>query len=85
MGDNIYMPFTLLRDTVVSPHSTVVGFSGIAMHNWYNMLFPRMRDHQAIDSLLLKELKSCCAQEYNFLPREAGLKLMESASTEVTH
>ncbi|KAF3851358.1 hypothetical protein F7725_013130 [Dissostichus mawsoni] len=42
----------------------------------------RMRDHQAIDSWLLKELKACCAKEYNFLPREAGLKLMESASTE---
>ncbi|TDH13306.1 hypothetical protein EPR50_G00053720 [Perca flavescens] len=42
----------------------------------------RMRDLQAIDSLLLKELKSCRANEYNFLPREAGLKLMESASTE---
>lgn len=41
-----------------------------------------MRDLQAIDSLLLKELKSCRAQEHNFLPREAGLKLMESASTE---
>ncbi|KAG8011873.1 Cyclin-G2 [Nibea albiflora] len=41
-----------------------------------------MRDLQAIDSLLLKELKSCCAKEYNFLPRETGLKLMESASTE---
>ncbi|XP_068167034.1 cyclin-G2-like [Antennarius striatus] len=41
-----------------------------------------MRDHQAIDSSLLKELKSCCAKEDNFLPREAGLKLMESASTE---
>ncbi|KAM3611839.1 uncharacterized protein V6R79_024758 [Siganus canaliculatus] len=41
-----------------------------------------MRDHQHIDSLLLKELQSCCAKEYNFLPREAGLKLMESASTE---
>ncbi|KAK5909487.1 hypothetical protein CesoFtcFv8_003413 [Champsocephalus esox] len=41
-----------------------------------------MRDHQAIDSWLLKELKACCAKEYNFLPREAGLKLMESASTE---
>ncbi|XP_047185231.1 cyclin-G2 isoform X1 [Scophthalmus maximus] len=41
-----------------------------------------MRDLQAIDSLLLKELKSCCAKEYNFLPREAGLKLMESASTQ---
>ncbi|XP_024909118.1 cyclin-G2 isoform X2 [Cynoglossus semilaevis] len=39
-----------------------------------------MRDRQAVDSLLLKELKSCCAQEYSFLPREAGLKLMESAS-----
>ncbi|XP_058492351.1 cyclin-G2-like [Solea solea] len=41
-----------------------------------------MRDHQAIDSLLLKELKSCCAKEYNFAPRVTGLKLMESASTE---
>ncbi|XP_023261846.1 cyclin-G2-like [Seriola lalandi dorsalis] len=41
-----------------------------------------MRELQAVDSLLLKELKSCCAKEYNFLPRETGLKLMESASTE---
>ncbi|KAK2837937.1 hypothetical protein Q5P01_015149 [Channa striata] len=41
-----------------------------------------MRDLQAIDGLLLKELKSCCAKEYNFLPRETGLKLMESTSTE---
>ncbi|XP_068594656.1 cyclin-G2-like [Brachionichthys hirsutus] len=41
-----------------------------------------MRDRQVIDSLLLKELKSCCAQEDSFLPRETGLKLMESASTE---
>lgn len=41
-----------------------------------------MRDLQGVDSLLLKELKSCCAKEYNFLPRETGLKLMESASTE---
>ncbi|KAM8760798.1 cyclin-G2-like [Acanthopagrus schlegelii] len=46
------------------------------------MLFSRMRDLQAIDSLLLKELKSCCAREFNFLPRETGLKLMESASAE---
>lgn len=30
----------------------------------------------------MKELKSCCAKEHNFLPKEAGLKLMESASTE---
>lgn len=45
----------------------------------------QMRDLQDVDSLLLKELKSCCATEYNFLPRETGLKLMESASTEVTH
>lgn len=44
-----------------------------------------MRDLQAIDSLLLKELKSCCVREDNFLPREAGLNLMESASPEVTH
>ncbi|XP_029016131.1 cyclin-G2-like isoform X1 [Betta splendens] len=41
-----------------------------------------MRDLQVIDSLLLKELKSCCAKEYNFLPRETGLKLIESASAE---
>ncbi|XP_034547800.1 cyclin-G2-like [Notolabrus celidotus] len=41
-----------------------------------------MRDLHAIDSLLLKELKKCCAKEHTFLPREAGLKLMESASTE---
>uniref|UniRef100_A0A3P9NPF3 Cyclin G2 n=1 Tax=Poecilia reticulata TaxID=8081 RepID=A0A3P9NPF3_POERE len=36
-----------------------------------------MRDLQGIDSLLLNELKSCCAKEYNFLPREAGLNLIE--------
>ncbi|KAM4745030.1 cyclin-G2-like isoform 2-T2 [Anableps anableps] len=42
-----------------------------------------MRDLQGIDSLLLKELKSCCAKEYNFLPREAGLNLMESTSPEI--
>ncbi|XP_029366560.1 cyclin-G2-like isoform X2 [Echeneis naucrates] len=42
-----------------------------------------MRDFQAIDSLLLRELKTCCAEEYNFLPRETGLKLMESASDEI--
>ncbi|XP_029366559.1 cyclin-G2-like isoform X1 [Echeneis naucrates] len=47
------------------------------------MLFCRMRDFQAIDSLLLRELKTCCAEEYNFLPRETGLKLMESASDEI--
>ncbi|TNM89306.1 cyclin-G2 [Takifugu rubripes] len=41
-----------------------------------------MRDLQAVDSLLLKELKSCCAKECNFLPREAGLKLIESSSVE---
>lgn len=41
-----------------------------------------MRDLHIIDSLLLKELKSCCAKEHTFLPREAGLKLMESASAE---
>ncbi|XP_037536167.1 cyclin-G2 isoform X2 [Nematolebias whitei] len=42
-----------------------------------------MRDLQGIDCLLLKELKSCCAEEYNFLPRETGLNLMESTSPEV--
>ncbi|XP_071402367.1 cyclin-G2-like [Centroberyx affinis] len=41
-----------------------------------------MRDLQSIDSLLLQELKSCCAKEYNFLPRETGLKMMESAPAE---
>ncbi|XP_069562648.1 cyclin-G2-like [Brachyistius frenatus] len=37
-----------------------------------------MRALQGVDSLLLKELKSCCATEYNFLPRQTGLMLMES-------
>lgn len=32
--------------------------------------------------MLLKELKTCCAKEQSFLPREAGLKQMESTSTE---
>lgn len=41
-----------------------------------------MRDLQGVDSLLLKELKTCCAKECNFLPREAGLKLMEASSSE---
>lgn len=41
-----------------------------------------MRDVRVIDSLLLKELKSCCAKEHTFLPKEAGLKLMESATAE---
>ncbi|XP_029916049.1 cyclin-G2-like [Myripristis murdjan] len=41
-----------------------------------------MRDLQSIDSLLLQELRSCCALEYNFLPRETGLKMIESAPTE---
>lgn len=49
------------------------------------MFFSRMRDLKGVDSALLKEMKSCCAKEYNFLPRETGLKLMESAATEVTH
>ncbi|XP_047448119.1 cyclin-G2-like [Mugil cephalus] len=38
-----------------------------------------MRDLQGVDSLILKELKLCCARECSFLPRETGLKLMESA------
>ncbi|MEQ2174307.1 hypothetical protein GOODEAATRI_006569, partial [Goodea atripinnis] len=42
-----------------------------------------MRDLQGIDSLLLKELKLCSAKEYNFLPRETGLNLMESTSPEI--
>uniref|UniRef100_G3PKZ3 Cyclin G2 n=2 Tax=Gasterosteus aculeatus TaxID=69293 RepID=G3PKZ3_GASAC len=41
-----------------------------------------MRDLHAIDSRLLNELKSCRAKEYDFLPREAGLRMMESAPTE---
>ncbi|XP_041854408.1 cyclin-G2-like [Melanotaenia boesemani] len=41
-----------------------------------------MKDLQGVDSLLLKELKSCCAKEYNFLPKETGLRVMESTSTE---
>lgn len=44
-----------------------------------------MRDPPAIDRLLLKDLKSCCAKEQSFLPRETGLKLIESTSAEVTH
>lgn len=55
------------------------------MPTHWTMMFFRMRDHLVIDGLLLKELRSCCAKESNFLPREAGLKLMESASGEVTH
>lgn len=50
-----------------------------------NILHSRMRDLHAIDSRLLNELKSCRAKEYDFLPREAGLRMMESAPTEVTH
>lgn len=41
-----------------------------------------MRDLQGIDASLLKELKQCCAKESSLLPRESGLKLMESTSTE---
>lgn len=41
-----------------------------------------MRDLQGIDASVLKDLKSCCAKETKILPRESGLKLMESASTE---
>lgn len=55
------------------------------MPNHWTMMFFRMRDHLVIDGPLLKELRSCCVKESNFLPREAGLKLMESASGEVTH
>lgn len=89
LGDNIYMsssPFSVCG--TISPVSLLIQFlifSWIAMQNHWRMLFSRMRDLQAMDSLLLKELKSCCAKEYNFLPREAGLKLMETASKEVAH
>ncbi|XP_024131853.1 cyclin-G2 isoform X1 [Oryzias melastigma] len=41
-----------------------------------------MRDPPGIDNLLLKKLKVCCAKEDSFLPREMGLKLMESTPTE---
>ncbi|CAG5925122.1 unnamed protein product [Menidia menidia] len=46
------------------------------------MMFFRMRELQGVDSLILKELKSCCAKESSFLPRETGLKVMEATSTE---
>lgn len=45
----------------------------------------RMRDPPGIDNLLLKKLKVCCAKEDSFLPREMGLKLMESTPAEVTY
>lgn len=81
LGDSIYMLCPI--------HSVSLGCFSLGLQcrtiKKKNMFFSRMRDLQAIDSLLLKELKSCCAKEYNFLPRETGLKLMESASTEVTH
>lgn len=48
-------------------------------------LFSRMRDLPGIDSLLLKKLKVCCAKEDSVLPRETGLKLMESTPAEVTY
>lgn len=41
-----------------------------------------MRDLQGIETSVLKELKLCCAKESKTLPRESGLKLMESATTE---
>ncbi|XP_028312410.1 cyclin-G2-like isoform X2 [Gouania willdenowi] len=43
-----------------------------------------MRDCKEIDSLLLKELKSCRARESRFIPREAGFRLMESTSSEIS-
>ncbi|KAM4616267.1 cyclin-G2-like [Polymixia lowei] len=46
------------------------------------MLFFRMKNLQSIDSFLLKELKLCCSKESNFLPRETGLKIIESAPAE---
>ncbi|RVE67770.1 hypothetical protein OJAV_G00085200 [Oryzias javanicus] len=42
----------------------------------------RMRDPPGIDGLLLQKLKVCCAKEDSFLPRETGLKLMESTPAE---
>ncbi|XP_056143808.1 cyclin-G2-like [Lampris incognitus] len=41
-----------------------------------------MKDLHTIDNLLLKELKACCAKESHFLPRESGLKIIESAPAE---
>lgn len=72
-----------LWNSSVFPWSLI--FLPAEMPNHWTKMFFRMRDHLVIDSLLLKELGSCCAKESNFLPREAGLKLMESASGEVTH
>ncbi|XP_054630919.1 cyclin-G2-like [Dunckerocampus dactyliophorus] len=43
-----------------------------------NMFFSRMKDHGGLDRSLVRELKSCCALEDNFLPRKSGLKMMES-------
>lgn len=37
---------------------------------------------QSIDSVLLKELKSNCAKESRFLPKETGLRIMESTAAE---
>ncbi|XP_061529506.1 cyclin-G2-like [Phycodurus eques] len=48
-------------------------------------LFSRMRDHGALDKALVKELKSCCARESNFLPRKSGLKMMESSAAQPKH
>lgn len=54
--------------------------SGIIMQNWD---MSPMGGHPHIDSSLLKELKFLCAEQDKFLPRECGLKLIESE--EVTH
>ncbi|XP_019741081.1 cyclin-G2-like isoform X1 [Hippocampus comes] len=48
------------------------------------MFFSRMRDHGGLDKTLVKELKSCCAQEGNFLPSKSGLKMMESSESAVS-
>ncbi|KAJ3604333.1 hypothetical protein NHX12_029074 [Muraenolepis orangiensis] len=41
-----------------------------------------MKDLQSVDSLLLKELKLCCAKESSFLPRDSGLRILEAAPAE---
>ncbi|XP_049619330.1 cyclin-G1-like [Syngnathus scovelli] len=48
------------------------------------MFFSRMRDHGGLDKAFEKELKSCCAQEGNFLPNKSGLKMMESSESAVS-
>ncbi|XP_077416357.1 cyclin-G1-like isoform X1 [Vanacampus margaritifer] len=48
------------------------------------MFFSRMRDHGGLDKALVKELKSCCAREGNFLPSKTGLKMFASSESSVS-